>query len=81
MVDEGEAMSVSYSKEQRADAKKRGLGLITIAWENPSSGSGIGGRVKLQGPASPKVLKYVKKVMERVLDRLSAPDDAAKENT
>ena len=61
-------MRVSYDKETRALAKKRGQGLITIAWENPAE-NGRGASIKMQGPAGPKTLAYIKRVLTRTWEK------------
>jgi len=73
-------MSVSYDKEQRQIAKKREIGLVKIAWENPSpDGKTLGSQCCWQGPVNKQTLRYIQQVMMRAI--VKARDDNPKKRT
>ncbi len=54
-------MTVSYTREQRKEAKKQNKGLFTISWTDPKNGT-----VTLYGVASKKTLERVKEMLKEI---------------
>ncbi len=55
-------MIISYSKDQRKEAREQNRGLFTIAYVNPDGSS-----VALQGLTTPKTLKFVKEAQAELI--------------
>ncbi len=53
---------VSYTRQQRKDAKDQGKGLFTISWTDPD-----GATVTISGVACKKVLEHTQKSLQEVI--------------